>query len=55
MEYSRKASVEPLLLSIPDVAASLGLCRSKVYELIAKRGIVLDKQGGSASFPDEPR
>ena len=39
MEYSRKASVEPLLLSIPDVAASLGLCRSKVYELIANEGL----------------
>jgi excisionase family DNA binding protein len=30
---------QPLLLSIPDVAASLGLGRSKVYELIAKEGL----------------
>ena len=39
MEYPRKASAEPLLLSIPDVAASLGWCRSKGYELIANEGL----------------
>jgi excisionase family DNA binding protein len=39
MEHLRKTGAEPLLLSIPDVAASLGLCRSKVYELIAKEGL----------------
>jgi excisionase family DNA binding protein len=37
----------PLLLSIPDVAASLGLGRSKVYELIAKEGLPVVRFGRS--------
>ena len=37
----------PLLLSIPDVAATLGLGRSKVYELIAKEGLPVVRFGRS--------
>ena len=39
MESLKRGAAQPLLLSIPDVAVSLGLCRSKVYELIAKEGL----------------
>ena len=32
-------SVQPLLLSIPEVAASLRVCRATVYKLIDKQGL----------------
>ncbi len=47
MEHPKRNVVEPLLLSIPDVAASLGLCRSKVYELIAKEELPVIRFGRS--------
>jgi excisionase family DNA binding protein len=47
MEHPRKTSAEPLLLSINDVATSLGLCRSKVYDLIAKEGLPVVRFGRS--------
>ncbi len=30
---------QPLLLSVADVAAQLGICRTKVYALIATEGL----------------
>ena len=39
METPRKSITEPLLLNIAEVAATLGLGRSKVYELIAEDGL----------------
>jgi excisionase family DNA binding protein len=47
MEDLKRAAAQPLLLSIPDVAASLGLGRSKVYELIAKEGLPVIRFGRS--------
>jgi excisionase family DNA binding protein len=46
-EESTRTIAQPLLLSIPDVAASLGLGRSKVYELIAKEGLPVIRFGRS--------
>ena len=45
MEDLERTVAQPLLLSIPDVAASLGLCRSKVYELIAQEGLPVIRFG----------
>ncbi len=39
------STAQPLLLSIPEVAASLGLGRTKVYELIAHEGLPWVKFG----------
>ena len=47
MEDHHKSAAQPLLLSIPEVAASLGLGRSKVYELIAKEGLPVVRFGRS--------
>ena len=47
MEDRTRTIAPPLLLSIPDVAASLGLGRSKVYELIAKEGLPVIRFGRS--------
>ena len=47
MEDLTRNTAPPLLLSIPDVAASLGLGRSKVYELIAKEGLPVVRFGRS--------
>jgi excisionase family DNA binding protein len=47
MEILNRDSAQPLLLNIPEVATSLGLCRSKVYELIAKDGLPVIRFGRS--------
>ena len=47
MEDLTRTTAAPLLLSIPDVAATLGLGRSKVYELIAKEGLPVVRFGRS--------
>ena len=47
MEDLKRTTAIPLLLSIPDVAATLGLGRSKVYELIAKEGLPVVRFGRS--------
>jgi excisionase family DNA binding protein len=47
MEDLTRTVAQPLLLSIPDVAATLGLGRSKVYELIAKEGLPVVRFGRS--------
>jgi excisionase family DNA binding protein len=47
MEEQTRTIAPPLLLSIPDVAATLGLGRTKVYELIAKEGLPVVRFGRS--------
>jgi excisionase family DNA binding protein len=32
-------SAQPLLLTIPDVAVTLGVCRATVYNLIYRKGL----------------
>ena len=43
--------VEPMLLTIPDVAAKLGLGRSKVYDLIRDEGLPTAKFGAAIRVP----
>ncbi|HLI07065.1 MAG TPA: helix-turn-helix domain-containing protein [Ktedonobacteraceae bacterium] len=43
--------VQPLLLAVPQVAASLGLGRTKVYELIATEGLPVVKFGTATRIP----
>jgi len=33
------STVQPVLLTIPDVAIQLGVCRTTVYNLIYRRGL----------------
>ena len=54
--HKRKQSmttVEPLLLTIPQVAAMLGLGRSKVYDLIREEGLPPAKFGTAIRVPAE--
>src|SRR5436305_14907709 len=46
-------NVEPLLLTIPQVAAMLGLGRSKVYDLIRDEGLPTAKFGTAVRVPAE--
>ena len=43
--------VEPLLLTIPQVAAMLGLGRTKVYDLIDPEGLPTVKLGTARRIP----
>jgi excisionase family DNA binding protein len=43
--------VEPLLLTIPQVAALLGLGRTKVYDLIEREGLPSIKLGTARRIP----
>jgi excisionase family DNA binding protein len=43
--------VEPLLLTIPQVAAMLGLGRTKVYDLIEHEGLPTVKLGTARRIP----
>lgn len=45
MESDKKGSLFPLLLSIPEVSKTLGLGRTKVYELIATEGLPVVRFG----------
>ncbi len=45
MERSKHISSTPLLLSVPEVARTLGLGRTKVYELIATEGLPVVRFG----------
>jgi len=45
MESVKKAPVPTLLLSIPEVSKTLGLGRTKVYELIATEGLPVVRFG----------
>lgn len=47
------APVEPLMLTIPQVSAMLGLGRSKVYDLIRKEGLPTAKFGTAVRVPAE--
>ena len=47
MEDFKRTLAQPLLLSIPDVATSLRLGRTKVYELIAQEGLPVIRFGRS--------
>jgi excisionase family DNA binding protein len=54
--HQRKQSmttVEPLLLTIPQVATMLGLGRSKVYDLIREEGLPTAKFGTAIRVPAE--
>jgi excisionase family DNA binding protein len=43
--------VEPMLLTIPDVAVKLGLGRTKVYALIRDEGLPVVKFGTATRVP----
>ncbi|MGZ3626539.1 MAG: helix-turn-helix domain-containing protein [Ktedonobacteraceae bacterium] len=43
--------VEPMLLTIPDVAVKLGLGRTKVYYLIRNEGLPTVKFGTATRVP----
>ena len=45
MERARQISSPPLLLSVPEVAKTLGLGRTKVYELIEREGLPVVRFG----------
>jgi excisionase family DNA binding protein len=45
--------VEPLLLTIPQVAALLGLGRTKVYDLIDHEGLPTIKLGTARRIPKQ--
>jgi len=45
------ASIPPLFLTIPQVAQSLGLGRTKVYELINREGLPVVKFGRASRVP----
>jgi excisionase family DNA binding protein len=45
--------VEPLLLTIPQVAALLGLGRTKVYDLIEHEGLPTVKLGTARRVPKQ--
>jgi excisionase family DNA binding protein len=45
MESITKVSSLPPLLSVPEVAKTLGLGRTKVYELIAREGLPVVRFG----------
>jgi excisionase family DNA binding protein len=54
--HKRKPSrinVDPLLLTIPQVAAMLNLGHSKVYDLIRKEGLPTTKFGTAVRVPAE--
>jgi len=44
-------AVQPLLLTVPQVAACLGLSRSKVYQLMAVEGLPFIKLGAVKRVP----
>jgi excisionase family DNA binding protein len=46
-------NVEPLLLTIPQVAAMLNLGHSKVYDLIRHEGLPTTKFGTAVRVPAE--
>ena len=51
MRKIKDVSVQPLLLTVSQVAASLGLGRTKVYELIATEGLPVVKFGTATRVP----
>ena len=51
MGDTRKVPPSPLLLSVPEVAKTLGLGRTKVYELIATEGLPVVRFGRAVRVP----
>jgi excisionase family DNA binding protein len=51
MESDKKGSPFLLLLSIPEAAKTLGLGRTKVYELIATEGLPVVRFGRAVRVP----
>jgi excisionase family DNA binding protein len=47
------SEVQPLLLTIPQVATMLGLGRSKVYDLIEHEGLPTVKLGTARRVPKQ--
>jgi excisionase family DNA binding protein len=45
------SQVEPMMLTIPDVAVRLGLGRTKVYDLIRYEGLPTVKFGTATRVP----
>jgi excisionase family DNA binding protein len=45
------SQVEPMMLTIPDVAVRLGLGRTKVYALIRDEGLPVVKFGTATRVP----
>ena len=45
METTKKVASSPLLLSVPEVAKTLGICRTKLYELISTEGLPVIRFG----------
>lgn len=48
-----EASTSRLLLTVPEAGAALGISRSKVYELIARRALRSVRIDGSRRVPVE--
>ena len=44
--HKRQPSAQPLLLTIPDVAVQLGVCRATVYNLMYRSGLPYVTLGG---------
>ncbi len=42
----KQSTAQPLLLTIPDVAITLGVCRATVYNLIYRSGLPSTKLNG---------
>ena len=50
-EQAARSVLQPLLLTVPQVAFALGLGRTKVYELIANEGLPCVKFGTARRVP----
>lgn len=48
-----QTTVDPLLLTIPQVSAMLGLGHSKIYDLIRQEGLPTVKFGSAVRVPAE--
>lgn len=48
-----QTNIEPLLLTIPQVSAMLGLGHSKIYDLIRQEGLPTVKFGTATRVPAE--
>ncbi len=48
-----QTAIDPLFFTIPQVAAMLGLGRSKVYDLIREEGLPTTKFGTAVRVPAE--
>ncbi len=55
-QQKRESRVQPLLLTIPEVAIQLGVCRATVYNLIYRYGLPAIELGGAKRVhPDSLR